>query len=148
MLQRPLCDSDFERILPVVNDWWGGREVAHLLPRLFFAHFQPTSFVLEDDGRIVAFIIGFLSQTHPNEAYIHFVGVHPDYRGRGLAARLYESLFAVVRGFGRDTVRCITSPINQASIAFHEKLGFASSLCADYAGPGQDRVCFVKQLES
>ena len=32
-----------------VNAWWGGREMAPMLPKLFFLHFEGTSFVVEDD---------------------------------------------------------------------------------------------------
>ena len=49
--------------------------MAPMLPKLFFLHFEGTSFVAEDeDGKLVAFLIGFLSQTDPEEADVHFVG--------------------------------------------------------------------------
>ncbi|WP_160848476.1 GNAT family N-acetyltransferase [Pontibacillus yanchengensis] len=31
----------------------------------------------------------FVSQSKEGEAYIHLVGVHPDYRNQGLAYKLY-----------------------------------------------------------
>jgi len=122
--------------------------MAPILPKLFFIHFEGTSFVAEDsDGRLVAFLIGFLSQTDADEAYIHFVGVAPEERGTGLGRELYERFFDVVREDGRTLVRCVTSPANEQSVAFHESLGFtAESVVADYDGPGEDRVLFVKQL--
>ena len=40
--------SDYERISPLVDDWWGGRQMRALLPRLFFEHFRETSFVAEE----------------------------------------------------------------------------------------------------
>ena len=39
-----------------------------MLPRLFFEHFRDTSFVAEEDGEIVGFLCGFLSQTYPDQA--------------------------------------------------------------------------------
>ena len=117
--------SDYDRISPLVDDWWDGRPMRALLPRLFFEHFRETSFVAEEDGEVVGFLNGFLSQTFPNEAYIHFVGVRPDRRGTGLARELYERFFAVARERRRTLVRCITSPVNEGSIAFHRALGFA-----------------------
>jgi ribosomal protein S18 acetylase RimI-like enzyme len=116
--------SDYDRISPLVDDWWGGRQLRPLLPRLFFKHFRETSFVAEDDGQLIGFLNGFLSQTHPGEAYIHFVGVHPDRRGTGLATDLYERFFGVARAYGRKLVRCVTSPVNEGSVAFHRALGF------------------------
>ena len=116
--------SDYDRISPLVDDWWGGRQMRALLPRLFFEHFRETSFVAEEDGVLVGFLNGFLSQSFPDEAYIHFVGVRPDRRGSGLASELYERFFAVARAHGRSVVRCVTSPANEGSVAFHRALGF------------------------
>ena len=42
--------SDYDRISPLVDDWWDGRPMRALLPRLFFEHFRETSFVAEEDG--------------------------------------------------------------------------------------------------
>ena len=52
-----------------------------MLPRLFFTHFHPTRFVAEQDGRIAGFVIGFVSQTDPEETCIHCVGIDPSLRG-------------------------------------------------------------------
>jgi ribosomal protein S18 acetylase RimI-like enzyme len=61
-----------------------------MLPRLFFTHFRDTSFVAEDGGGgLAGFLCGFLSQTYPDQAYVHFVGVAPQHRGAGLASALY-----------------------------------------------------------
>jgi GNAT superfamily N-acetyltransferase len=65
--------------------------MAGMLPRLFFEHFTDTSFAAERDGRLVGFLAGFISQSRPGEAYIHFVGVDPAQRGRGLGRLLYEA---------------------------------------------------------
>ena len=145
---RHATPSDYGRVIQHVNAWWGGREMAPMLPQLFFLHFEGTSFVAEDgEGKLVAFLIGFLSQTDPDEAYIHFVGVAPDQRGSGVGRELYERFFAVVAAAGRSLVRCVTSPVNEGSIAFHESLGFSvESVAKDYDGPGEDRVLFVKHL--
>jgi ribosomal protein S18 acetylase RimI-like enzyme len=143
---RTVEESDYFTVISVLDDWWGGRQMTHLLPRLFFEYFNNTSFVVEENGQIIAFLIGFISQSRPNEAYIHFVGVHPDYRNRGLARHLYEEFFRKVRQSGCDTVRCITSPINEGSIAFHTRMGFSATLATEYAGPGQDRVLFTKTI--
>ena len=59
--------------------------MAPMLPKLFFIHFEGTSFVAEDEeGELRGFVCGFLSQTAADEAYIHFVGVEPGARGDGL----------------------------------------------------------------
>lgn len=156
MLIRNILSSDYYSIITVVNDWWGGRQMADLLPRLFFDHFQETSFAIEKDDTIMAFLIGFCSQSQPGEAYIHFVGVHPDHRQHGLGKQLYRLFFEKVKEQGCHTVRCITSPVNTGSIAYHMKMGFrietgdmtvnGVSVHKDYDGAGKDRILFVKRI--
>ncbi len=140
--------SDYGRVIQHLNAWWGGREMAPMLPKLFFLHFEGTSFVAERaDGTIAGFLIGFLSQTSDEEAYVHFVGVAPDLRESGLGRRLYERFFAAAREHGRSVVRCVTSPANETSIAFHRALGFeVERVAEDYDGPGEDRALLVKRL--
>ena len=122
--------------------------MAPVLPQLFFIHFEGTSFVAEDeDDGLTAFLCGFLSQTDSEEAYIHFVGVSPEHRGEGIGRTLYERFFDEVRDQGRSVVRCVTSPANTESVAFHEALGFeVDRVAKDYDGPGEDRVLLVKRL--
>jgi ribosomal protein S18 acetylase RimI-like enzyme len=130
--------SDYGRVIGRINVWWGGRDMAPVLPKLFFIHFEGTSFVAEDDdGELLGFVCGFLSQTADDEAYIHFVGVTPEDRGEGLGRTLYERFFEEARRNGRDVVRCVTSPLNQGSLAFHQALGFEV---------GEDRALLVKRL--
>jgi len=121
--------------------------MAPALPQLFFLHFDGTSFVAEDGDTLAGFLCGFLSQTMGDEAYIHFVGVSPERRGEGIGRALYEHFFAEAERQGRSTVRCVTSPVNQESIAFHEALGFeVERVAKDYDGPGEDRVLLCKRL--
>jgi ribosomal protein S18 acetylase RimI-like enzyme len=139
--------SDYGRVIGRVNVWWGGREMAPMLPRLFFVHFEGTSFVAEDGEELAGFLCGFLSQTDEDEAYIHFVGVSPDRRGEGIGRALYQHFFDEVEREGRSHVRCVTSPLNERSVAFHEALGFkVDRVAEDYDGPGEHRVLLVKTL--
>jgi GNAT superfamily N-acetyltransferase len=167
--------ADHARVMAVVDGWWGGRPMAAMLPRLFFVHFRSTSFVVETAGeapddsgdadgggpRLLGFLCGFLSQTYPDEAYIHFVGVDPGTRTVGIGRMLYERFFDAVRAEGRGLVRCVTAPVNTGSVAFHRAMGFEVELPGTtpgrtsgggsddgqaYDGPGEDRVRFAKRL--
>ncbi|NMD57632.1 MULTISPECIES: GNAT family N-acetyltransferase [Tsukamurella] len=155
--------GDHGALVRCVQRWWGdsrspeqSRELSLLLPRLFLQHFAGTSLVLEDASGVRAFLVGFDSADLPAESYIHFVGVDPDLRGQGVARRLYTAFFERAAGAGRTSVRAITSPQNRGSIAFHRALGFevvpgdheidGVPVHADYDGPGQDRVAFVRRL--
>ena len=137
--------SDYARAIAVIDDWWGGRRMAPMLPKLFFVHFRDTSFVADDDGELAGFLCGFRSQTFDDEAYVHFVGVDPARRGSGLGRALYERFFDAVRP--RSIVRAVTSPVNETSVAFHRALGFeVERIDEDYDGRGQARVLLVKRL--
>ena len=107
-LVRHAEPTDYGRVIDVIDAWWGGRQIAAMLPKLFFVHFRDTSFVAEDDHELAGFLCGFRSQTHDDEAYIHFVGVRPDRRGSGLARELYERFFAVARA--HDAASYAASP--------------------------------------
>ena len=137
--------DDYAAVIDVVDDWWGGRAMAAMLPKLFLFHFRDTSLVAEVDGDLAGFLCGFCSQTFADEAYIHFVGVDPAQRGAGVGRVLYERFFDAVRP--RTTVRAVTSPVNERSIAFHRALGFEVDRVDDaYDGPGEPRVLLVKRL--
>jgi ribosomal protein S18 acetylase RimI-like enzyme len=143
---RPARAADYDPIAAVVDDWWG-RPVLPGLPRLFLEHFHRTSLVAEEDGALVGFLVGLLSPSRPDEAYVHFVGVRPDARSGGLARALYDRFFALAREHDRRVVRAVTSPVNQASIAFHQRLGFTvSGPITGYNGPGRDLVAFERTI--
>ena len=145
-LLRQAEPADHARVIAVIDDWWGGREMAAMLPRLFFVHFRDTSFVAENDGALAGFLCGVLAQTYTDEGYVHFVGVNPDFRGRGVGRMLYERFFDAIAP--RSVVRCVTSPVNEASIAFHAALGFEiEKTAANYDGRGSDRVLLLRRLE-
>ena len=146
VLIRPAEPADYPRVHAVVDDWWGGRPMAAMLPKLFFVHFRDTSFIAEDDeGVLAGFLCGFRSQTFADEAYIHFVGIDPARRGSGLGRTLYERFFDAVAP--RTTVRAVTSPVNERSVAFHQALGFEiERVDPGYDGVGEPRVLLVKRL--
>jgi GNAT superfamily N-acetyltransferase len=159
LILRNARSSDHAHINTVLIDWWGGRDLTPLLPRLFLDHFGNTSFVVEEAvaGRpLVAFLVGFLSPARADEAYIHFVGVAPDHRDRGIGAHLYERFFDLCRESGRCIVRSCTSPVNKASVEFHRQMGFSIStgdahidglaVTRDYNRPGDPKVCFERKL--
>jgi predicted GNAT superfamily acetyltransferase len=153
---RHLEEADYDPIIAVVDEWWGGRCMVHMLPRLFFVHFRDTSFAVDSHGATIGFLAGFVSQAYRDAAYIHFVGVQPNHRRQGVARLLYTTFFEAVQRRGCRTVRCVTSPVNEASIAFHTSLGFEiEHVTGEHDGVpctlryelgGEHRVLFVKSL--
>ncbi len=155
---RPLSPADYPRVISVIDQWWGGRPMAGKLPRLFFEHFTDTSFAAGRDGRLAGFLAGFISQSRPGEAYIHFVGVDPAERGGRLGRLLYEAFFRAAEARGCGLVRAVTSPVNRGSVAFHQRMGFQLDpgdaevdgipVSSGYDGPGSDRVRFLRILRA
>ena len=143
MTVRLVKGSDYYVISPLINDWWNGRQMSDMLPKLFFDHFKNTSFIVEEEDEIIGFLVGFLSQSYSNEAYIHFVGIHPEYRGKGIGKQLYNQFFDTIKHNGRNIVRCVTSSVNKASIAYHTKMGFEIE---QGNKENQDKILFIKYL--
>jgi ribosomal protein S18 acetylase RimI-like enzyme len=138
--------DDYDAIAAVINEWWG-RPVLSALPRLFLDHFHRTSLVVDGPDGPLAFLVGILSPSLPDEAYIHFVGVSPAARQLGLARRLYEEFMAMARRDSRRLVKAVTAPVNSPSIAFHRAMGFTvTGPVTGYDGPGRDYVVFERAL--
>jgi NAD-dependent deacetylase len=153
---RPLTRADFDYLCRVADAWWGDT-VRYLLHPVYLEHFGDTAFVLEDERGLAGFLLGFVSQRHPDVGYVHMIGVAPDRRGEGIGRSLYEHFFALARARGCRRVAAITVPANAGSLAFHRRLGFA--LCSsgaawegdvpvvpDYAGPGVSCVVMERAL--
>ena len=156
-----LQEGDFPHISTNLDKWWGGRNMVPMLPRLWFKDFQSTSFVIRgDDSQPIAFLVGYISQTDKSKAYVHFIGVDPDFRKDGLGRSLYEVFARKATDLGADRIEAVTSPINKTSLRFHESVGFMAkeesgdlvlptqaSGHKDFDGTGEDRVILIKTLK-
>ncbi|MGH3341751.1 MAG: GNAT family N-acetyltransferase [Carbonactinosporaceae bacterium] len=143
---REAAPADYDTIITVMDRWWG-RPVSTALPRLFLDHFHRTSLIVNHGQALAGFLVGFFSPDQEGEAYIHFVGVHPDRRGTGIGRLLYERFFTLSADHGVTVVRAITPTVNERSVEFHRSLGFdVTGPITDYHGPGQDRILFRKTL--
>jgi predicted GNAT superfamily acetyltransferase len=133
--RRP-TEADYPAMVRVINDWWGGRNMDVLLPRLWLQHFTGTSWLAEtEDGRLAGFLVGFHSPDWPDVAYCRLIATNPNLRNRGLGRALYERFFEDAERAGRHEIRAITWPGNRASIAFHRALEFEVE-----AGPGSQNL--------
>src|SRR2546423_14194542 len=63
--------GDHARVSPHLDEWWGGRPMRAMLPRLFFEHFRDTSFVAQAEGELVRLLCGLLSPRYPDPGYVH-----------------------------------------------------------------------------
>jgi GNAT superfamily N-acetyltransferase len=159
LFRRPV-EADHATIVELVDEWWGGRRLRSLLPRLWFQHFRGTSWIAEAaDGTLLGFLVGFLSPDNPDAAYVHMIGTNPNRRRRGIGRALYEHFLDDVRAAGRHRVLAITWPGNRVSVDFHRRLGFRPDdgpgtvpiygvpAYPDYDGDGEDRAVLIRELE-
>ena len=110
-----------------INVWWGGREMAPMLPKLFFIHFEGTSFVAEDGGELLGFVCGFLSQTAGRRGVHPLRGRHARGSRRGARAGALRALLRRGRGERPHRRRCVTSPLNHGSSRSTRRSGSRSS---------------------
>jgi len=156
---RHPTEADHARIVGLVDEWWGGRRMRALLPRLWFQHFAGTSWIAEaPDGRLAGFVVAFISQDDPVIGYVHMIAADPNQRRGGVGRALYQRVFDDLAARGVRQVIAITWPGNRQSVAFHRAIGFrvddgpgtqnlyGTPAYADYDGDGDDRVVFVREL--
>ena len=147
---------DYENIVSVMPEWWGGRDLSSSVLKVFFIHFKNTTFIAEIGYQRIGFLVGFMSQSEENVGYIHFAGVHPQFRKVGIGRLLYEEFYSACRANDRSIIKSCTSPVNKLSIKFHQKMGFEIesgdgivddvSVTLDYLGNGNPKVLFKKIL--
>jgi len=140
--------GDLAEILRNFERFWGSRDLLRPLHHpVFFCEFGDTAFVARaaGGGEIAAYLLGFVAPT--GDGYIHLVAVRDDCRAQGLGQRLYQTFTVAAAKRGATALKAITSPGNEASIAFHRRLGFTQmTLVPDYAGSGQVRVVMRRPL--
>jgi hypothetical protein len=154
-LRRP-TEDDQPRLVAVVDDWFGGRRVRHLLARAWFRHFASTSWIAHDaSDRALGFLIGYRSPDRPSEAIIHLVAVDPNQRRRGIGRSLVGALLDDTERIGADIVTASAWPDDPIAVSFFGALGFhpddgpgsqrlyGTTGFADHEGPGEDRVLFT-----
>ncbi len=155
---RHPTEGDHPRIVGLVDEWWGGRRMRALLPRLWFQYFAGTSWIAEDGGRLAGFVVAFISQDDPATGYVHMIAADPNRRRSGVGEALYRQVFEDLGARGVRQVKAVTWPGNRQSVAFHRAMGFrvddgdgtqnlyGTPAYPDYDGEGDDRVLFIRDL--
>jgi GNAT superfamily N-acetyltransferase len=146
---------DFNEIVKDIIDFWGSERTLHLHQPYLIHEFGNTAFVIKDEGRVVAYLFGFFSQTE-DLAYVHLIGVRESYQRKGLGKMLYNNYLDIARTRGIHKVKAITSPANIKSINFHtKKIGMTMTgepdenginVIKNYSGPNNHRAVFIKQF--
>ena len=111
---------------------------------LYVHEFGETSVLVEEEGRILGYLLGFPAPG--GYGYIHAVAVRAETRGRGLGRLMYERFAELLAERGAHSLKAITAPENGESRAFHAALGFSEELIDGYSPSGAARVVFRRSL--
>jgi len=144
MQTRPLIKQDYDEVVRVIDEWWGGPSTALAHP-IFFYELGRLARVVESDGQLVGFLLGFISPD-TGDGYVHLVGIHPDYRRRGVGRLLYTAFEQDCAKEGVKLLKAISPQGNEGSVRFHEAQGWQMEKVSDYAGPGRVRTVFTRKL--
>ena len=142
---RGITKADYDYIISVLDQWWGGPAGRRADP-MFFYEFGEHALVAEKDGQVIGFLLGVMVPAPSATGYVHLVGIHPDHRRRSVGKRLYEQFTERCRAAGMKRLKSLASSGHEGPVRFHESMGFEASEVEDYAGPGRSRIVFVKEL--
>ncbi|MBS7623354.1 GNAT family N-acetyltransferase [Candidatus Bathyarchaeota archaeon] len=155
---RGVEEEDFLEIMKVAAECAPVPLERDSIYHCFTRYFADTCFVAESRSLVVGFILGWISQVESTIAYVHNVCVMPDMRKKGIATRLYDRFIETVKVKGCKEVFLIVNPRNEASLRFHQALGFRISeegegievngvrAVKDYNGPAQHMVVMYKTI--
>src|SRR5438045_1702131 len=82
-----ITKQDSDESVTVMDQWWGGPSGTAPLT-IFFYEFGASALITEENGTMVGFLLGFVTERQPRIGYVHLVGIHPQYRRRGVAKAL------------------------------------------------------------
>ncbi|WP_132123099.1 GNAT family N-acetyltransferase [Actinocrispum wychmicini] len=85
--------------------------------------------VVEHDGRVVAFVLGSLSYDEREDwGYVEWIAVHPDHQGQGLAKVLLERSCGDLFAAGATRIVTDVEQSNSASAGLMRRNGFTDSV--------------------
>ncbi len=154
---RNVVEEDFIVISEVAEKCSPMTTERNSIYHIFTKFFKNTSLVVEDeDRRVRGFLLGFISQDNPENAYIHLLCLEKSLRGRKIAADIVNEFIKIISSLGCRKISLITKPSNKTAIRFYNKIGFLSdksdktveingiNVFKGYNGPGHDKVVFFK----
>jgi ribosomal protein S18 acetylase RimI-like enzyme len=158
MLVRNVFENDFLAIVDKSKEWGDIVIERDTIYHVLTKHFRSTCFIAEDRQRVIGYLLGFRSQTYPEEAYLHLVQVDPAMRGHGIGRRLFSQFEASVKAMGCKKIVTTSRPQNKTAAKFYEEMGFKPvesgdmvevdgvRAIKDYNGPGKHVVLWAKEL--
>jgi ribosomal-protein-alanine N-acetyltransferase len=101
--------------------------------------------VVEQDKRVVAFLLGMVSG--PRQARVLLLAVHPEFRGFGLGTRLLWNFMQGALALPADSVTLEVRVSNQRAVVFYQRMGFAiAGLIPAYYKDGESAHLMTRPL--
>jgi ribosomal-protein-alanine N-acetyltransferase len=114
--------------------------------RAFLARKTAETIVVERDGRVAAFVLGW--RRSRTEGHVITLDVTASARRQGLARRLLAELERRFRAAGVERVRLEAAVTNVVAIRFYEHLGYRKVVqLRSYYGPGLHAWSMQKVLD-
>jgi GNAT superfamily N-acetyltransferase len=138
---RPILSGDIPQLFYASTKHLTHGEIRERLARLLFLKAAvPTCFVAlapnqfpcalcwliksEDNDRINDYFKGGLPQLKPDEVFLEFVFVHPEYRGKGLMEWISKKLFEQAKSNGANRAIAFVRGENLVSLAATRLIGW------------------------
>lgn len=139
IIVRPMSTDDYEQVHEVdiltQRQYLGEKfdrmseeeQNSHLVSRK--SEFQTNvdtgyCFVALDDEKVIGFILAHQTLPFHRILYIYYVGLSPDFQGKGVGLLLYEKLIEKAKQTGIKKIWTLINHDNPKSIKLHEKAGF------------------------
>lgn len=84
-------------------------------------------FVAEENEKIVGFIFAYETLPFHGTLHIRYIGLNPDYQGKGIGLLLYDKLVNNAKRTGVKKIWALINFDNPKSIELHKKAGFSLS---------------------
>lgn len=83
---------------------------------------EDASFVILSDGEVVGFIL--IVSRSVEEEYLESIGIHPEFRGKGLGTILLGKSIEVLRSQEAQNFTLGVDPVNTPAVRLYERFGF------------------------
>ena len=157
---RPAREEEFVDLQGFVAGCPPLEPYAEHMYRILLRHFGSCSTVAEDGGRMLGFVMGFVSHRFPGTYFLWQIGVAPDLQGSGLGRRLLADLEGRLLRDGVRRIEVTIDPMNDPSRRLFEHTGYVNIsdrvanpvevnrqiAAADFYRPSRHFMVFEKHL--
>jgi ribosomal protein S18 acetylase RimI-like enzyme len=136
--------EDLSHVVRLVESIFKERYEVSMYMNLFQS--WPDGFlVIEQEGRVVAFILGMISA--PRQSRVLLLGVEPAFWGHGLGTQLMWNFMKSATALPADTVTLELRMSNQRAMSFYLRLGFTvTGMIPNYYKDGESAHVMARPL--